>query len=372
MDAGCEIRIRTLTLHLKIRRLRHAFTLVSLFAVCQVSALFADAGLAGCEPLKGATIRWIVPTRPGGGYDAYSRLLQPFLERMLSVQIRIENRPEAGGVVGALAVRDAQPDGMTLGLINAAGLLAAEAIETSQAPDPTTEFTIIGQVVSNDMVLFTSTASGFRNIDDLLEEARSRPIVAGVRDLGSISFFSVPVTAALLGIDYFLVSGYVGSAARTMALMRAEVDIIVGNLDSLKGQVRAGELVPLLQITSTTASGLDIPQLGGPDGVARRRAPFTGRRPEQAEQAADDLATIVGAGRLVVGPRGLPAGLSTCLANRLGEILQSAELLQAASVAQLSIQYENSAAAYQGLLAGRRGVGEFRDLIRAAVLQARE
>jgi tripartite-type tricarboxylate transporter receptor subunit TctC len=299
-------------------------------------------------------------------------LLQPFLEQKLKAQIRIENRPEAGGVVGAQAIRDAVPDGKTLGLINASGLLAARAIKDGLAPDPTADFTILGQVVSNQVVLFTGTASGFRDINDLLATAESRPIVAGVRDAGSTSLYSVPVTAALLGIDYALVSGYVGSAARTLALIRGEVDVILGNFDSLQGQVRAGELIPLLQLTALSDGELDIPQLGGPEGLARHRAGVTGRTPQQAEQAAGDLAAIVGAGRLVVAPLDLPASLSDCLDTELGRILQSADLLQAADRAQLSIQYQNSASAHQSLMAGARGIDQFRDLISDAIRRARE
>ena len=355
-----------------MRHFRFGVALMLLIAISPVSALFAGSRPPGCAPLEGASVRWVVPSRPGGGYDAYSRLLQPFLEQNLNVQIRIENRPEAGGVVGAQAIRDAVPDGNTLGLINASGLLAARAIEDGLAPDPTTDFTILGQVVSNQSVVFTGTASGLRDIDDLLIAAQSRPIVVGVRDAGSTSLYSVPVTAALLGIDYALVSGYVGSAARTMALIRGEVDIIVGNYDSLKGQVRAGELIPLLQLTALLDGELDIPQLGGPEGLARHRAGLTVRTPQQAEQAASDLAVIVGAGRLVVAPRGLPGSLSDCLDTELGEILKSAELLQAADRAQLSIHYQNSASAHQSLMAGARGVDQFRDLISAAIRHARE
>lgn len=347
-------------------------TLALLLAMSPASALFASSGQPGCAPLEGATVRWVVPSHPGGGYDAYSRLLQPFLEQKLDAQILIENRPEAGGIVGALAVRDAAPDGKTLGLINASGLLAARAIEGDLAPDPTADFTVLGQVASNQVVMFTGTNSGFRDINELLTEAQSRPIVVGVRDAGSTSFYSVPIAAALLGMEYALVSGYVGSAARTLALMRGEVDIVVGNFDSLSGQVRAGELIPLLQLTASMDGELDITQLGGPEGEASRRAAATGRTPQQAEQAASDLAAIVGAGRLVVAPPDLPASLSGCLETVLGEILQGAELLQAAGRAQLSIQYQNSATAAQGLVTAARGVDQFRDLINAAIEQARE
>jgi tripartite-type tricarboxylate transporter receptor subunit TctC len=346
--------------------------LLLLLAFTQASALFADPGLPGCSPLEGSIMRWVVPNKPGGGYDTYSRLIQPFLENRLGVQVRIENRPEAGGLVGALMIRDAVPDGKTLGLINAAGLLASRAIENGLEPDVTTDFTILAQVVSNQVVLFTGADSGFRDIDELISASLTRPIVFGVRDAGSTSFFSVPVTAELLGMEYALVSGYVGSAARTLALMRGEVDVVVGNFDSLSGQVKAGELIPLLQLTASTEIESDIPQLGGPAGVASRRAAATGRTHQQAEQAADDLALIAGAGRLVAAPAGLPANLSDCLETALGEILQSPELLQAASRARLSIEYQNSATAYQGLQAGDRGLHQFRDLINTAIRQVRE
>jgi hypothetical protein len=56
----------------------------------------------------------------------------------------------------------------------------------------------------------------------------------------------------------------------------------------------------------------------------------------------------------------------------LGEVLQSAAFLQAADRAQLGIDYQNSAVAYQGLAAGARGVNQFRGLISTAVKQVRE
>jgi hypothetical protein len=64
--------------------------------------------------------------------------------------------------------------------------------------------------------------------------------------------------------------------------------------------------------------------------------------------------------------------VSGCLETVLGEILQSPELLQAAGRARLSIEYQDSATAYQGLIAGARGVDRFRDLINTAIRQVRE
>ena len=335
---------------------------------------------ADCPGLAGETLRWIVTTRPGGGYDAYSRLLQPFLERALSARIVIENRPEAGGIVGALAIRDAAPDGRTLGIINASGLLAARAGDVGTAPDPASDFTILASIVSNHVVLFSGRDSGIADVAGLLRVAQTRPIVAGVRDAGSSSFYALPIAAALLGFDYELVTGYVGSAARTLAVMRGEVDIVVATFDSVRGPVRDGELVPLLQLTGAPADAvgsaspdtLDAPRMAGPDGLARQRAAATGRSPEQAAEEAAALAALVGAGRLAVAPPGLPPVLAACLDETLGNILGSAELRTAAERAQLGIQPRTGREALAEVLEGARALARFDSLVRAAVEQARQ
>jgi tripartite-type tricarboxylate transporter receptor subunit TctC len=333
---------------------------------------------AECPELAGQTIRWIVPNRPGGGYDAYSRLLQPFLEQSLDARVRIENRPEAGGLVGAMAIRDAKADGRTLGLVNASGLLAASLLESSSTPDPAVDFTVLGRITRNHVVMFSGRDAGFSTIDDVLAVAADRPLVVAVRDAGSGSLMAVPIMAELLAMDYELVSGYVGSNARTLALIRGEVDIAISHFDSVQGQVRAGELVPLLQLTAMAGGEFqsgspyaNLPELGGAGGLAERRAALTGLEPVRARQAADDLDAIIGAGRLMVGPRRLPAELSACLQSRIGDIVLSEAFEQAAEQARLGIDYADSAAAEAEILKGRRALERFQTTIRAAIEQVR-
>jgi tripartite-type tricarboxylate transporter receptor subunit TctC len=330
---------------------------------------------ADCPELDGGTLKWIVPARPGGGYDSYSRLLQPFLEEELGLRILIQNRPEAGGIVGAIRIRDAEPDGRTLGLINASGLMVVNAVDVGAAPDPAVDFLILGRVVRNHLVMFTGRDSGIGSMAEFLETARARPIVAGVRDAGSSSFYALPVTADLLGFDYELVSGYIGSAARTLAVIRGEVDVVFGHFDSVQGQVAAGELVPLLQLTTPPSKGVgsdvEAPLLARPDGLALRYAAVTGRTPEAAGRVAADLAAIVGAGRLVVAPRSLPESLTACLERTLAAVLASTELMVAAERAKLGIDPRDGEAARLDVLRAERAVQHFEPLIRAAVERTR-
>ena len=330
----------------------------------------APAG--SCPELSGATLRWIVTSAAGGGYDTYSRLLEPHLERELGARILIENRPGAGGIVGAMAIRDAPADGRTLGIVNASGLLAAHAVDGANVPDPANDFTILASIVSNHLTMFTGRDSGIADIDGLLQIARSRPIVAGVNSAGSASFHALPVTASLLGFDYELVTGYEGGSARTLAAMRGEVDIVMGNFDSLQAQVRAGELVPIVQLDSAGGAGPSVPSIAGPQGLARSRAPFTGRTPDEAEREAADLAAFVGAGRIVVAPAGLSPALLACLDSTLASVLGSDAFRAAAQRAELGIDPVGAATARSEVLAGAAALQRFGPLITAALEQARQ
>jgi tripartite-type tricarboxylate transporter receptor subunit TctC len=354
------------------RGFRHVGAILPAVFAALLAVVLADGAKASCAGLEGDTIRWIVPSHAGGGYDAYSRLLQPFLEERLRARLIIENRPEAGGIVGASQLRDAAPDGATLGLINASGLLAVHALEDSRAPDPLTDFSLIGRVVSNHAVLFTGRDSGFSDIHALLEASRNRPVVVAVRDAGSVSMFSIPVTASLLGMPYELVGGYSGSASRTLALIRGEADIALSHLDSVESQMESGELVPLLRISGPATILPGIPALGGPDGLAVRRAAYGGRSPSEAREAADELAALIGAGRVVVAPAGLPASLHACLEQELSVVLAASKLKAAAQRAGLSLEPAGRAETRVDLLAGARSAERFRGLIRAAVAETRE
>ena len=344
--------------------------------------LFTTAQLvvADCPSLAKGTIHWIVPSKPGGGYDAYSRLLQPFMEQQLNARIVIENRFEAGGIVAAMAIRDAPADGTTLGIINAPGLLTANMMAKGPAPNPETDFTVLGRVAGTHVVMFTGRDSGISTLAELMQTSRTQPILVGVRDAGSSNFITLPITASLIGMDYELVTGYTGNTARTMAALRSEIDIVFHNIDSARRYVEAEELIPLLQITDPSTRALNdvsrillagVPILAGNQGFAQRQAAVTGKAPEQAEEEAAALSRIFDAGRIVVAPRDLPESLASCLGSALTHVLHSDELLGAAKQAHLIIDYQNREAVLEGLSTATRELGQFEPLILSAIDRAR-
>jgi tripartite-type tricarboxylate transporter receptor subunit TctC len=325
-----------------------------------------------CAPLEGNTVRWIVPSVPGGGYDAYSRLIQPFLADALQTRVFIENRPEAGGIVAAMNLRDAPADGTTLGFVNASGLLAAGLDSDRALPDPGVDFSILARVVRNRMVLLAGSGSGISDFEQLAAVADTRPLVVGVRDTGSASFFAIPLSMDLLSFDYEVVTGYVGSTARVLAALRGEVDVIIQNFDSVARYIRNGELIPLLSIAGpisfTHDNGLrrEIPALGGRDGLAVRRSAVSGLGPETAQQRAANLSHVIDAGRLVVAPAGLPVEIQACLESALSTIMTSPGLQQAALRESLELDFAPAGEARRDLDRARSRLPELSPSLRSA------
>ncbi len=333
------------------------------------------SGAGDCASLEGGRLRWIVPNSPGGGYDAYVRLLQPFLARELRATIVVENRPEAGGLVAAAMIRDAGADGRTIGIVNASGLLAASL--DREAPDPARDFTVLARITTNRTVLLTGRDSGIAGVADLARISAERPLVIGVRDAGSASLIAVPVLAELLGMNYALVTGYVGNNARVLAAIRGEVDLLVQNLDSTRRFIDDGELRPLLLVTRAPAATADallatLPELGGANGVAAQRAQHAGRSEEQAVRKAQALAALIDAGRLVVAPLALPEAPRRCLERALGAALASGELRAAAARARLSLDPADAALARADVQSAAHALAELAPLVRPALQRARE
>lgn len=344
-----------------------------LLAALLLTAGAADlpAADASCDAIEGRVVRWIVPNGVGGGYDAEARSIQPFLQQQLGARIRIENRPEGGGVVGARAIRDAAPDGRTIGIVNASGLLAARLADPA-VPDPASDFTVLARLARNETILLTGATSGIRDLDALLRVAASRPILIGVRDAGSASVFVVPIVFDLLGVRYSLVTGYVGNNARVLAAMRGEVDVLVQSLDSTRRYVDSGELRLLLALGDTDVPSMRaVPLLGGTNGVASRRAAATGRSPERAIADARALSAVLDAGRLLVAPRNLPEATRRCLESGIATVLASDDLKSASGRAGLTFEPLVGTAAEYPVRNARSALVRFAPAVGRAMEQAR-
>jgi tripartite-type tricarboxylate transporter receptor subunit TctC len=151
----------------------------------------------------------IVPFAAGGNADTIARLLQPRLQERLGQPVVVENRPGAGGSVGAQVVARSPADGYTL-LIGSNGPLSVNPVVQARLPyDAARDFAPVGMAMSVPHCLVVQTASAYRNVTDVATAARARPDTLGIGTAGvasathlSLEAFKTAARAPLLHVPY--------------------------------------------------------------------------------------------------------------------------------------------------------------------------
>lgn len=336
----------------------------------------AGSAPKGCASLKGQTIRWVVPLSPGGSFDVYSRLLETAYERQLGAEILITNEPGAGGVLGAKKLRDAKPDGKTLGILNAPGLLSGLLAGEAGTPNPTRDFTVIGRLGRSRSLLVTGANSSLRTVDDLISRQRIKPLALGITGAASNTLLSSAATSSLLGLHIDYITGYNGSREEMLAAMRGEVDLLSANYETLQTAVEAGDLRVLVQIADTPVSTHPAfaggALLAGPDGLAARRAEATGRTRAQAMQQAQALIEGTAAGMVVAAPSQLPLEIELCLRTKFNAAVKDPGFLQSALAARRTLDLADAETTLAALASAEKQISYFAPVVRDAIARIRK
>lgn len=329
------------------------------------------------ERFAGKTVKLIVPHAVGGGYDTYARLLQPFYEAKFGVKVVVQNETGGGGQVGALMIKDAKPDGLTIGFLNVPGLLAATLTGEAHAPNPATDMVALARLATSKHIWAVAKNSPYKTIDELMAAATpEKPLLFSTRDVGSLSFLNIALVCDQLQIPHRIVGGYGGSAESALATIRGDVDVAAANFESILDPINAGELRVILQISDKPISDdpalKGVPLLASPNGVAVQRAKALGRTPERALTRAKAISDLLAGGRVVEAPAGLPGETQACLRTGLMEILTSPAFETAAAKADRTLDIADGLSANAEIKATADEMGEFLPVVRKAVEELRD
>jgi tripartite-type tricarboxylate transporter receptor subunit TctC len=227
------------------------------------AALAAAAVPALAQSWPAKPVRIVVPYPPGGPVDISARLLAPKLQEAFGQPFIVENKPGAGGNIGADFVAKSAPDGYTIGM----GAIATHAINPAlmaNVPyDPVRDFRHLALVVQVPNVLVVNNDLPAKSVAELIALARAQP---GKLDFASGSTGS---TGHLAGELFKQMTGtymvhipYKGAPPAVADLLAGRVHLMFDNLASALPNVRAGKLRALAVTTLKRSSALpDVPTL---------------------------------------------------------------------------------------------------------------
>ena len=231
------------------------------------------AWLMGCAALaaapswaQGKPIRLIVPYAPGGPLDVTARLLAERVQATLGPVI-VENKPGAGGNLGADAVAKAAPDGHTLGIAAVATHAINPWLFSKMPYDAARDFAPITQVarVPNVLVMNADTAQRLKiqTLADLIAYARAHParLNYGSGGNGSAGHLAGEMFKQAAGI-FAVHIPYSGGNPAQLALLSGQVDFNFDNLATAAPNIRSGKLKALAVTTAQRNSALpEIPAM---------------------------------------------------------------------------------------------------------------
>jgi tripartite-type tricarboxylate transporter receptor subunit TctC len=230
----------------------------------------AGLALAMSSPLMAQTnefptspVTVVVPFGPGGNIDITARSVAPTMAQVLGKPVIVDNRPGAGGMLGAGAVAKAAPDGHTTLLASTGSLAAAPALYSKLSFDPVTSFSMVRAITRVPLVLVVNPAVPAKNLQELVALAKAKP--------GSLTFASTGngTSNHLAGELFKKMSGtdlvhvpYKGSSQALTDLLGGQVNIMFDNIPSSLPHIKSGKL-RAIGMTSAARSPIlpDLPTL---------------------------------------------------------------------------------------------------------------
>ncbi|HET9405392.1 MAG TPA: tripartite tricarboxylate transporter substrate binding protein [Burkholderiales bacterium] len=218
--------------------MRKGFMRVILISICSA----ASAGAQAQTGYPAKPIRLVVPFAPGASNDSISRATADAMSPLLGQPIVVENRPGAGGMIGAENVARAAPDGYSLLNIQVSFVTNA-AIREKMPYDVTRDFAYIGMMTKSPMILVVHPSMPVKSVKELVAICRKRPgdLNYGSSGTGGSNHLATELFATAAGIRITHVP-YKGIALALTDLMGGHVQMVLTSLPSVLGQVKSGRV----------------------------------------------------------------------------------------------------------------------------------
>lgn len=279
-----------------------------MFKILRKTLLFGlliSAALAQAQNYPTKPIRFVVPFPPGGSADALARLIGVRLSASLGQPVIVDNKPGAGGILGADSVAKATADGHTLLFANT-NIAINPSLYKSLPYDTATAFAPVIHMVNVPNLLLVAEDVKASKVSELIALAKADPKGLNYASAGSGTFPHLAVELFKLhaGVSITHIP-YKGAAPALNALLSKEVQVLSNDLVSATQHVKSGK-IKVLAITSATRSNV-FPEV-----------------PTMAEAGLKDFVAVGWQGVMV--PAGTPAATISRLNTEINKVLNDPEV----------------------------------------------
>ena len=206
-----------------------------------LATLMAAGAALGQQAYPSKPVKIVAPFAPGGLADVLARATGERLQRSLGQPVIVENRPGAGGNVGADAVARAEADGHTL-LMSSAGILTInEFLYEKMAFDPRTAFAPVSIVADMPMLLVVRADLPARDAAEFIKLAKEKPLFYGSPGHGTTGHLGMELFMHATGLKLQHVP-YKSAVEAVQAALAGQTQAMFDNPPTVMAHIRAGGL----------------------------------------------------------------------------------------------------------------------------------
>lgn len=280
--------------------------------------------------LKGETVRFYVGFSPGGGYDAYARMLAPHFEKATGATVVVENRPGGMGNTALNQLVRGKPDGLTMMMLNGEAAIVGQLIGSPGVSFDMAKVAPLGRVTDEQHLLIVRPG-----LPDTLKE------LAGAGQKIKFSAVGRPdnladyasVMCEALQMNCQIITGYKGSKEAGLAVMNGEADALTISEGSAVDYTQGGRAKVIAAIGSQRSElAPNVPLIQE-----------TFQIPDERRWPLDLRLNIKAYGRTMVAPPGLPPERLAHLQKVWRDILNDPKVKEEGARTQRPINYEEPA-----------------------------
>ena len=293
-----------ITGHARATRVKYRLLPPLALLACVITAT-GVAQAQSAAPYPNRPLRFIVPFTPGGSNDIFGRIIGQRLSEAMGQPVLIDNRPGAGGLLGAGLVAKAPPDGYNL-MIHSTSFTTNVAIQSKLPFDPFRDIAPITRLGMGALMITVSAEFPAKTMQELLALARAKPgaLNYGSSGSGGINHLATEVLNRMAKIQTVHIP-YKGIGPALTDLMGGQLQFLLSGIPNVMPQVKSGRVRALA--VSTPA-----------------RSPFVPDVPTIAESGVPGYAAVLWWG--LFAPGGTPKPIIDRLNAETVKVLQTAEM----------------------------------------------